>query len=89
VAKRKVIIKNGTISFIYNDAMKPFLDLGDAKVTRASHVEPMATGEGVKWTADMSPSNGPLLGANGEFDTRQEALDAEVEWLNNHHLGIK
>lgn len=30
------------------------------------------------WWADLQPSNGPVL---GPFETRQEALDAEVAWL--------
>jgi hypothetical protein len=36
-----------------------------------------------KWFADLLPSDGPVL---GPFDTRQAALDAEVEWLNAHNF---
>jgi hypothetical protein len=35
------------------------------------------------WWADMSPVRGPVL---GPFEERQEALDAEVEWLYKNHL---
>jgi len=52
--------------------------LGQEKVTRASHVEPT---DDAKWTADMTPSGGPVL---GPYDKRSEALAAEVEWLNNN-----
>jgi hypothetical protein len=36
-----------------------------------------------RWWADMLPSGGPVL---GPFPTRQAALDAEVEWINDHVL---
>ncbi len=35
------------------------------------------------WWADMLPSNGPVL---GPFDSRQGALDAEVNWLRERGL---
>ena len=35
------------------------------------------------WWADMRPSGGPIL---GHFRSRQEALDAELAWLSEHHL---
>jgi hypothetical protein len=50
--------------------------LGVASIRRASHVEPTSDN---RWTADMAPSGGPVL---GPFDTRSEALAAEVEWLS-------
>ena len=80
----KVFIKDGVVSFIYGDKMKPFLELGKAEVKRASHVEPIQTTDGVKWQADMSPVGGPLL---EPCDTREEALGAEVVWLNTNKLG--
>ena len=70
------INEHGTLCFIHNDAFIDLIESGDASINRASHVEPTATGQ---WEADMSPVNGPVL---GPFRTRQEALDAEVEWLN-------
>jgi len=83
--KRQVIIKNGEITFIYADEMKPFLELGEATVKRVSHVEPTTVDGEVKWAADMSPVNGPVLGPYG---SRQKALDEEVQWLNNNRLGV-
>ncbi|WP_242687916.1 hypothetical protein [Alienimonas californiensis] len=44
-------------------------------MTRASHVEPA---DGGVWTADLSPSGGPVL---GPFPLRSEALTAEADWL--------
>ncbi len=69
----------GDIRFIYDDELCELLDEGEATIERASHVEP----EGTQWVADLSPVNGPKL---GPFAKRQEALDAEVAWLNQFHL---
>ena len=80
---RKVRIKDGKITFIYDDVMLPFLSLGKADVRRASHVEPIVVHGAVKWQADLAPSGGPIL---GPFDTKRQALDAEVEWLNDNVL---
>ena len=75
-----VIDKDGTARAIYDDALKPILeDLGDVTVARASHVEP----DGRGWSADMAPSNGPVLGS---FALRGEALAAEVAWLEENIL---
>ena len=84
--ERKIIIKDGEVHFIYGDDMQPFLDLGLAEVRRASHVEPVNIDGEVKWEADMSPLDGPLL---GPFDTRTIALKKEVDWLNANNLGVK
>lgn len=81
----KVIIKGGKIHFVYDDCMRPLMGKGKADVRRASHVEPTPTSDGVKWTADLTPVGGPIL---GPFDERQTALDEEVKWLNSHRLGI-
>jgi len=83
--KRKIIIRNGCIHFIYDDKLKPLMECGKAVVTRASHVEPVEGSDPPVWSADMSPVGGPTL---GPFDTRQEALDREVEWLNANNLGV-
>ena len=71
---------DGTLEFIYADKLRPLMELGDTKIRRASHVEPTSDG---KWEADLSPENGPIL---GPFETRQEALDAEVDWLKENVL---
>ena len=49
--------------------------LGEADIRRASHVEPTPSG---KWTADLRPISGPVL---GPFDSRSVALAAELAWL--------
>lgn len=72
---------DGSVEFLYEDGLQPLLDLGPATITRASHVEPTPDG---RWTADLSPRGGPVL---GPFMLRQEALDAERAWLEVHVLG--
>lgn len=74
----KLVVKNGEIMAIYNDALIGLY--GDAtcvETRRASHVEPRGAG----WDADLSPVGGPLLAG---FRTRAEALSAEVKYLNDH-----
>ena len=66
---------DGTIEFLYEDGLRPLLELGRATITRASHVEPTPDG---RWTADLSPRGGPVL---GPFTLHQQALEAEREWL--------
>lgn len=68
------IADDGTITAIYSDQLADLFKEGEAKTTRASHVEPCEGG----WSADMSPVGGPML---GPFPLREEALAAEVEWL--------
>ena len=75
-----IIRPDGTVTGIYADKFAPVLrSLGEVKVRRASHVEPTEDGQG--WAADMSPVGGPML---GPFPLREEALAAEVAWLNEH-----
>jgi hypothetical protein len=75
-----VVEPNGTIKLIYCDDLRGLLQDGRVEIKRVSHVEPTADG---RWTADLSPINGPVL---GPYEMRQAALDAEVEWLNQHVL---
>lgn len=71
--------ETGVAKFIYSDELSDALkNLGEVRIQRASHVEPNASG---KWTADMSPMGGPVL---GPFGTRSKALKEEVKWLENH-----
>ena len=72
-----VILPDGQVQFIYSDDLVSLLSEGDARITRASHVEPIGT----LWRADMAPVDGPVL---GPFSTRAEALAAEVAWLDEH-----
>jgi hypothetical protein len=52
--------------------------LGTLTISRASHVEPDASGQ---WFASMI--DGPVL---GPFVRRSDALQAEADWLNSHRL---
>jgi hypothetical protein len=70
----------GTVQFIYRDALRPLLTAGDGHIRRASHVEPTTDG---RWTADLTPMNGPIL---GPYLTRADALTAETEWLSQNWL---
>ena len=75
------IHKDGVIEFIYDDDLASFIHGCENKeIFRASHVEPDADG---KWYADLSPVKGPKLTG---FNTRQEALNAEVKWLVDQYL---
>ena len=69
------VAPEGEVTMIYSDAMVELMDQGEAQVTRASHVEPGVHGG---WVADMAPVGGPLL---GPYRLREEALQAEVAWL--------
>ena len=65
---------------IYTDDMRPLLLEGQATIRRVSHVEPNAHGW---WQADLAPVKGPVL---GPFQFRQQALDAEIVWLEEYAL---
>jgi hypothetical protein len=76
----KLVVKGGVIRAIYDDALTGLMRNGKVKIERASHVEPNDSGFCL-WSADMTPVGGPkLLG----FRTRQEALDAEREYLDRN-----
>ena len=74
-----VIQSDGTVRTIYAETIE-LASLGAVDIQRASHVEPTTDG---RWTADLSPVGGPLL---GPFALRSEALDAEQQWLLRHWL---
>jgi hypothetical protein len=74
-----VILPGGTIRAVYTEEIE--LDaLGTPRIARASHVEPTPDG---RWTADLRPIGGPVL---GPFARRSEALDAELAWLEVNWL---
>ncbi|HEV8059298.1 MAG TPA: hypothetical protein VGP68_05475 [Gemmataceae bacterium] len=75
-----VINPHGVIQCIYSEAID-LQALGQARIARASHVEPDQKGE---WWADLTPVHGPRLGA---FALRSQALDAEKQWLESNWLG--
>ena len=86
-----IIIENdGTIRFLYDynsEKGKLFSDelvsYGTSNIERRSHINPKVTENGVKFFVDLSPSNGPEL---GPFETRQEAIEAEEDWINSNWL---
>jgi hypothetical protein len=74
-----VIRGDGSCRCLYSEAID-LRQLGSLLISRASHVEPNATGQ---WLADLSPVGGPQL---GPFATRSQALAAEEAWLLTHRL---
>jgi hypothetical protein len=74
-----LIRPGGLVRCIYGEAIE-LHELGQPHITRASTVEPDAEGH---WWADLSPVQGPRL---GPFAKRQQALDAEQQWLSRYWL---
>ncbi|QDU31351.1 hypothetical protein ETAA8_65060 [Anatilimnocola aggregata] len=74
-----VIEPTGLTRCIYGEAIDLAL-LGQLTIRRGSHVEPNSQGH---WLCDLSPVSGPTL---GPFESRSEALLAEVAWLSEHWL---
>ena len=70
---------DGTVETLYDEALD-LAQLGSLEITRASHVEPDATGH---WWADLTPVAGPTL---GPYRQRSQALAAEAAWLRDHRL---
>lgn len=77
------ILADGTVKFLYYDELKPLLDIGNVEVSRASHIDPEKTENGLKWFVDLAPVGGPKL---GPFETRDEAIAAEIDWLSQNYL---
>jgi hypothetical protein len=74
-----VIGPGGSARCVYGEAID-LASLGPPSIRRISRVEPTLDG---RWTADMGPLAGPVL---GPFERRSEALDAERAWLERHWL---
>ena len=74
-----VITSDGSVRYIYSDLLD-LHTLGRLQIRRGSYVEP--TPEGY-WQVDLSPVKGPRL---GPYRKRQEALDAEIQWLEESWL---
>ena len=74
-----LVLPGGQVRCVYAEDVD-LHQLGRISIARGSHVEPTANG---RWTADLSPVNGPLL---GPFDNRSAALAAELDWLLRHWL---
>lgn len=75
-----IVRPDGVLHLIYRDDLLPLLKEGQTTITRASNVEPTAGG---RWQADMAPVDGPVL---EPCETRQQALDAEVQWIEENRL---
>ena len=67
----------GTVLARYQEDLD-LASVGLLSIRRASHVEPDAMGQ---WIVDLAPVGGPCL---GPFSLRSEALQAEVDWLDQH-----
>lgn len=74
-----LILPDGTAKCLYGEELD-LAALEQLEILRGSYVEPTMDGQ---WTADMSPSDGPLL---GPFPSRSAALRAEQIWLEQHWL---
>jgi hypothetical protein len=74
-----VIHSGGTVHCLYGEELD-LPQLGALLIQRGSHVEPTHDG---RWTADLAPVQGPVL---GPFPSRSEALTAERQWLETQWL---
>ncbi|WP_339749671.1 hypothetical protein [uncultured Rubinisphaera sp.] len=74
-----LIQNNGRVRCLYSEILD-LHQLGSLSIQRGSYVEPTADG---RWTANLSPVNGPLL---GPFAKRTTALAVEERWLLDHWL---
>ena len=74
-----LISPQGTVHCVYSEAID-LATIGRLAISRGSYVEPNAAGQ---WLGDLSPVNGPLL---GPFAQRSAALEAEMDWLEQHWL---
>lgn len=74
-----IIESSGNARLIYDESID-LLSIGRVAIRRGSHVEPTEDG---RWTADLSPVCGPML---GPFSSRSEAVAAEIAWLREHWL---
>ena len=75
-----LVTEEGDVIYVYNPLIDSiFRDSGFKGVPkRASSVEPI---DDSNWEADLSRVGGPVL---GPFSSRDEAVDAELEWLNEN-----
>ena len=74
------ILPDGTVRALHDDRLAGLYQrASQVHIRRVSYVEPTEDGQ---WTADMAPVGGGVL---GPFRLRGEALNAEREWLHQHH----
>jgi hypothetical protein len=74
-----VVTAHGDVRAVYSELIE-LRTLGRLAIVRASRVEPTPDG---RWTADLGPVGGPVL---GPFTRRSEALEAELAWLDENWL---
>jgi hypothetical protein len=74
-----VVGPTGRVRALYTEDLD-LAALGRPVITRASHFEPAPDG---RWSADLRPVCGPVL---GPFERRGQALDAERAWLEANWL---
>ena len=74
-----LIRPDGNLQCLYEELVD-LRALGTLIITRASTVEPDATGS---WWVDLSLSSGPCL---GPYEHRSAALAAERRWLEDQRL---
>lgn len=76
-----LIAPDGTVRGVYGEEIDLSV-LGAVSTRRGSHVE---VDDENQWWADLAPVGGPRLGPF-PFACRQQALDAERQWLETHWL---
>lgn len=72
---------NGNMTAIYDDELTDLFQEGSVTIRRASNVEADKNGQ---WWAEMLDGTGTKL---GPFTKRQDALDAEKEYLERKLFG--
>lgn len=75
----RVVIDEGRLQFVYEDALVDLLDLGPSRTERVSAVEPLASGGG--WIVLMEDGGTRRL---GPCRLREDALALERAWLREH-----
>lgn len=70
------VLPDGRVRFVYSDILAKFLNIGDCEVKRVSTVDPEFADSRVVWYANIF--DGTRL---GPFDSREDAISAEVCYL--------
>lgn len=76
-----VIGSDGTVSFVWDDALAGLVREGTPTITRVSDVEPTPDG---RWQADLSRIGGPVM---GPFELREVALEQEKAVVTGRLIG--